>query len=224
MGAFYQQVELGIDQMIGDIDVCLRRFYLDLFGMIIMRSPVGNPRNWKINAQKLKNRKAIAKANRVLRTRAENLGASGRLKPGRKLHASAAKYNQNTTSSRGPVKPGSRKLKRGGDELFSPKGYIGGRFRANWQFTLDAPSMAVIEAVDPDGETAMGALRAVLNTMHVSTSKTAHFVNNLPYAMAIEFGVDGKSPLYPIWSKQAPRGVVRVSLAEAQQLFNRAFK
>lgn len=224
MGSFYAQVELGIDGMIDDLNDSLRGFYIELFTQIVMRSPVGNPRNWKINAQKLATKKAVANANRLLRQRAENVTKAGRLKPGKKLHASAARYNKNNASRVGPVIPGTVKLRRGGDELFKPAGYTGGRFRANWQLQLDTPSLGIIDAIDPTGQTAVAALTEVLAGLNVTTSKTAHFVNNLDYAMAIEFGVPGKSPLYPIWSKQAPQGVVRVTLADAQRIFNRWFK
>jgi len=78
----------------------------------------------------------------------------------------------------------------------APPGYVGGRFRANWQIDVSlntsqrdstdipVPNPAAIAAAKPFG--------------------TIWIFNNVPYAQRLETG----------WSSQAPSGVVAVTLAE----------
>lgn len=230
MGAFLTQVSAGVAEMQADLQDGVRRFYLELFTMIIQRSPVGNPVNWKVN----KNQKTatdFAAAQNSLRRRMSSTSYVRKTKAGgsvRVLRKGARATGESVLPTRwgrntSAVGPRRHIVRRGGDMFRSPKGYTGGRFRANWQFSLEAPAQELIDAIDPSGSQALAALRQVLGNLDITTSKTAYFVNNLEYATAIEFGVPGKSPLYPVWSKQAPQGVVRISLVEAQQIWNEVF-
>ena len=73
-----------------------------------------------------------------------------------------------------------------------------GRFRGNWQFTLNSPAMGQISgATVPTGELMQA-------TKNWQSGFTFYMTNNLPYGERLEFG----------WSKQAPQGMVRVTLAE----------
>lgn len=106
-----------------------------------------------------------------------------------------------------------------------------GRARANWMFTADAPSDEVRDTVDPTGGTtvAEGATQA----QALELGQPAFIVNNLPYIGVLEHGGYpdpvkrgtwmGPGRGYEIrsaggFSKQAPAGMVAVTLAEIRQL------
>ena len=82
------------------------------------------------------------------------------------------------------------------------KGYVGGRLRNNWQFTFGQPATGTEEGVDPSGSKATAELRATAGRLKMG--QVFYMTNNLPYATRIEFG----------HSKQAPQGMVRVTVAE----------
>ena len=86
-----------------------------------------------------------------------------------------------------------------------PKGYVGGRFRGNWQTTQDVPAMGVTARIDPTG--AM-AIAEVAERMGGAGSIT-YMANNLPYAQRLEY--DG-------WSGRAPEGMVRVNMARLEAI------
>lgn len=85
----------------------------------------------------------------------------------------------------------------------APKGYVGGRFRANWQYGVNIARTGTTNKVDPGGERTIREMERhikqaeAMGVVHV-------FVNNLPYAVRLEYG----------WSGQAPLGMVRVTAAE----------
>jgi hypothetical protein len=91
----------------------------------------------------------------------------------------------------------------------APEGYVGGRLRANWQFSPGAPLTSRLDTTDH-----AGVLTKIASAVDASAAGGITWLsNNLPYAVPIEF--EGHS-------KQAPAGMVRVSVAEAQQYVNRA--
>lgn len=71
-----------------------------------------------------------------------------------------------------------------------------GRFRGNWQFgDAHSPPEDALDALDPEGDATVAHLAAQI----AAAKPGAHtFANNLPYAMALEFG----------HSSQAPHGIV----------------
>lgn len=79
--------------------------------------------------------------------------------------------------------------------LSAPPGYVGGKFRANWQITVGAPAQSVIESI---------AVPSALQIGAIPLGTTVWLVNNVPYAEKLEGG----------WSTQAPAGVVAVSITE----------
>lgn len=87
-----------------------------------------------------------------------------------------------------------------------------GRFRGNWQFTVDAPASASLDNLDPDGHETIAKLAA--DVQHLSYGQTAYLVNNLIYAIALEYGHSG----------QAPAGMVRITLAGFQQMVDQAVR
>lgn len=87
-----------------------------------------------------------------------------------------------------------------------PKGYVGGRFRGNWQYSFKNPETGELLDVDPSGRKTTGRLIAGMSS---SPAFGLHYiVNNLPYAKRLEDG----------WSKQAPAGMVTITVKEFQQI------
>lgn len=84
-----------------------------------------------------------------------------------------------------------------------PPGYVGGRFRANWQYGLDKANLMTDFSIDKTGGPTIAAIVGkvadrVLGHIHYIT-------NNLPYAIPLE---EGHS------KRQAPAGVVMVTILE----------
>lgn len=82
-----------------------------------------------------------------------------------------------------------------------------GRARANWFTSIGSPSANVTNSTDPSGSSSISsALGAISN----ATGNVLWITNNLPYIYRLEF--EG-------WSKQAPAGMVRVTINDiARQL------
>lgn len=83
-----------------------------------------------------------------------------------------------------------------------PPGYVGGRFRANWQYGYGAMPDGEASAPDPRGDATQARIRA--GVMGAPAAGVHYIVNNLPYAERIEDG----------WSTQAPAGVVGLAVVE----------
>lgn len=84
----------------------------------------------------------------------------------------------------------------------SGAGYVGGRFRGNWIVTLESPASQPIATIDPSGQMTLVAGADVLKGVQVGV--TIFLINNLPYSERLEDG----------WSKQAPFGMVKVTVAD----------
>lgn len=86
-----------------------------------------------------------------------------------------------------------------------PAGYVGGRFRGNWQLTIGAPASGELNRVDPSGS---GTVQANIGAIPEQASGNEFWLtNNVPYALRLEQG----------WSRQAPQGVVARTAVEFQQ-------
>lgn len=82
-----------------------------------------------------------------------------------------------------------------------PPGYVGGRFRANWQITISAPATGEIDSTAPP----VPSLRTP------PFGVTVYITNNVPYAERLEMG----------WSRtQAPGGVVNIAIEEVIAAFS----
>lgn len=95
-----------------------------------------------------------------------------------------------------------------------PKGYIGGSLRGGWQASIGTPDRSLSkrkETNDAGGQTAVDAA-GVANAL--CAGQTFYLTNPLPYARRVEFG----------WSGQAPQGMLRVSILEAQTELNKRAK
>ncbi|WP_256806841.1 HK97 gp10 family phage protein [Pseudomonas kurunegalensis] len=87
-----------------------------------------------------------------------------------------------------------------------------GRFKGNWQLTVDAPATASLDNYDREGHDTIAKL--VADVQHLSYGQTAYLVNNLIYAIPLEYGHSGK----------APAGMVRITLAGFQQMVEQAVR
>lgn len=80
-----------------------------------------------------------------------------------------------------------------------------GRLRGNWQAGVNVFAPGTLDSPDPSGSATISAATATVTGAPPLVTLT--LTNNLPYAPRIE---------YDNWSKQAPAGMVRVSVAEFQ--------
>lgn len=84
-----------------------------------------------------------------------------------------------------------------------------GRARANWYASLHAPVDYTATHTDKGGGAAVSRARGELSR---AAGEVYYFVNNLPYARALEYG----------HSAQAPSGMVRVTLVEFERAVKKA--
>ncbi len=111
-----------------------------------------------------------------------------------------------------------------------------GRFRANWFVTTTAPTVRV----EPNSEKSENEVnQRIVRKVNSSVGKRLFYLtNNLPYASVIEFGGYSKSvkletllrnernPNTPTrrtsngFSRQAPKGVVRITAKNFSRIFN----
>jgi len=92
----------------------------------------------------------------------------------------------------------------------APPGYVGGRLRGNWTVNLGSASGRDTEHVDAGGGATITQAAGTLVQFKLEND-TIYFVNNLPYAMAVEEGR----------SSQAPQGMARLAEAEFKPVFDR---
>jgi hypothetical protein len=167
---------------------------------------VGNPEIWAANvAHRQANTEAadaydfkVAVRNTVINLTDSNFTKAGKLKRG-------VKYAK-------PLTKTERDQNYNVNGLVAGKGYVGGRFRGNWQFSIGSPVDGVIDQIDPAGNVTLAKLK--LQVEQLSIGETAYIVNNLPYGIALEYG----------HSKQAPSGMIRVTLARFQQIVDEAIR
>lgn len=177
-----------IEKAKGNAEQVVRKTSLDLISAVIQRSPVGNPELWAANKTATEYNNEVARYNAALREDPNNLTKAGRLKKGLKVNDSM--------------------------DLVSGKGYVGGRFRGNWQVTFNSKAVDQLPNIDPNGGATIAAANGVLLGFN-STVGTIWAVNNLPYGPRLEF--EG-------WSSQAPSGMVRISVAEFQSFVDNAVR
>lgn len=93
----------------------------------------------------------------------------------------------------------------------APPGYVGGRFRANWQYGIGAIDKTTTNTVDPNGQ---ATIAAIVGKVSPDKAANVHYITNtLPYAIPIE---DGHS------YRQAPQGVARLTAMEFQPIVEAA--
>ncbi len=91
-----------------------------------------------------------------------------------------------------------------------PPGYVGGRFRANWQYAFASVPVGDLPDIDPTGAMSISRISTGLNS---APGAGIHYLcNNLPYAKRLEDG----------WSSQAPAGMVGLTVLEFQAVVKKA--
>ena len=182
------------------IDASLREIIIEIGSSIIRMSPVGNPEIWAaIVAHRESNARAaddydfnVAIRNTLINLNESNFTKAGNLKRG-------VKYAK-------PLTKTERDQNFSVNGLVAGRDYVGGRFRANWNFSIGSVDNSFRIHPDPKGTEATA--RLVAGAIEFKAGQTAFIVNNLPYAIPLEFG----------HSTQAPGGMVRVTVARFQQI------
>lgn len=85
-----------------------------------------------------------------------------------------------------------------------------GRLRGSWSVSIGAIAPATIQLNDKSGSATISRVTAA--TLNLKAGDVITMVSNLPYSRRIEFG----------YSKQAPAGMVRISIAEFPQVVSKA--
>jgi hypothetical protein len=85
-----------------------------------------------------------------------------------------------------------------------------GRFKGNWQCAIASIPAGTIEIDDKSGTATIGRVTAA--ALGVKAGDVIYLVNNLEYARALEYG----------HSKQAPEGMVRLTIVEFQGIVSDA--
>ncbi|WP_342649092.1 hypothetical protein [Pseudomonas sp. REB1044] len=185
-GGFAESIRAFAEQAQQALDATFREIVIEIGSSVIRMSPVGNPELWTQNAIATQYNQAVEDHNTALRSDPANLSKNGRLKPGRKL--------------------------KDGMDIAAPAGYVGGRFRGNWQFSINSSATEELDRIDPSGNETIAQLKAQVEALTIG--QTAYIVNNLPYAVPLEYG----------HSTQAPSGMVRVTLANFQAIVDQAIR
>lgn len=94
----------------------------------------------------------------------------------------------------------------------APKGYVGGTFRNNWNFSISTPDLSTTDETDISGSKAIA--RLVEGAIEFQAGQTAYITNNLPYAIPLEYG----------YSDQAPDGMVRITIAKFTEIVEEAIR
>lgn len=94
-----------------------------------------------------------------------------------------------------------------------------GVLKGNWQATIGQPASGVLDIEDKQG--AM-TIQKVVGPAKLASGQLFYLTNNLPYALVAEYGMwpqgDGEGKVTADgYSKQAPAGMVRVTMAEIQR-------
>ena len=92
------------------------------------------------------------------------------------------------------------------DTKYPPKGYTGGRLRANWQVGLSSARDGEVNREDAGGGSTISKGSTVIAGYKGDGS--IFISNNLPYAQAVEDG----------HSKQATAGMVKVTVAQFKRI------
>ncbi len=161
-----------------------RKVTFDLFAEVVRRSPVGNPELWIANESR-----GVGKSSRD--AYAQDAAAYNEANPGKRRAG----------TSRAAI-----------DKLFplaAGKGYVGGRFRANWNVSFGQADETTVDVTDQ--ARSQGELQKVFT---LPIGGVMYLTNSLPYAKRLEDG----------WSTQAPTGMVKLSVQNFNDHINKALQ
>lgn len=85
-----------------------------------------------------------------------------------------------------------------------------GLFKGNWQFGIGYVPLNPVDTLDRDGVATLNKLLRLIRMTKVGGN--VYFSNNVPYSLALEYG----------HSKQAPMGMVRITVTDAQLITDTA--
>jgi len=204
-GSFAAQLQQFAEQAKEAMDLTFREVVIMVGRRLVTMSPVGNPDLWKVNieaqgsaSEKIAAYNSRAEAiNASITSNPGNYTKSGNLKEGLRLRKPLTKREQRENFGFGVRSVG--------------QGYVGGRFRSNWQLSTGVPAVGEIEDIESAGETLD---RIIAAAGDLSAGEVAFIVNNLPYAIPLEYG----------HSTQAPAGMVRVTVADFQRIVEAAIR
>ena len=205
-GSFAENIRDFAERAQAGIDATIREIVIEIGSSVIRMSPVGNPEIWAANvAHRQTNTRAaddydfkVALRNTVINLNESNFTKAGKLRRG-------VKYAK-------PLTKTERDQNFNVNGLVAGRDYVGGRFRGNWQFSIDAPANGVLDQIDVSGNVSIAVLKAQVQSL--TAGQTAYIVNNLPYGIALEYG----------HSKQAPHGMIRVTLSQFQKTVDDAIR
>ncbi len=170
-----------------DLETAVRKTTLQFFTNIVLRSPVGNPELWAANAET------------IYRRETHNIFVDAF---NADTQSNKANYNPRTGKLKGSARFAKTRSARALAKAFplaAGRGYVGGRFRANWNASYMVPNLTTTESTDKT----RGAEEAQRSETF-PVGGIIYLSNGLPYAERLEFG----------WSKQAPAGMIRRSVQE----------
>lgn len=205
-GSFAESIRDFAERAKGGIDATIREIVIEIGSSVIRMSPVGNPEIWAANViHRESNARAaedydfkVAVRNTLINLNDSNFTKAGNLKRG-------VKYAK-------PLTKTERDQNFNVNGLVAGQDYVGGRFRANWNFSIGSVDNSFRIHPDPTG--AEATARLVAGAIEFKAGQTAFIVNNLPYSIPLEFG----------HSTQAPGGMVRVTVARFQQIVLEAIR
>ena len=93
----------------------------------------------------------------------------------------------------------------------APPGYVGGRFKGNWQLGVGVAPEGTVDIHDEDGGGTLAHI--ALQIPEQAAGKVYYITNNMPYAQALE---DGHS------SQSAPGNMVAGTVADFQRYIRQA--
>lgn len=203
-GSFALDVRRFVEKAGSRCDIVVQQVSIQLLTSVVQISPVGKPELWAANASAVYGRQTFN-----LFVDAQNADAQ-RYNAGLASQGEGAYRGQRLVGALKPAKRVSARKLAKMFPLLAGKGYVGGRFKGNWQVSVNKQTVGETGRIDPSGTATLAAGVAVAHT--AIAGHTIYIQNNVPYALPLEYG----------HSKQAPGGMVRITVARFQQLVSEA--
>lgn len=99
--------------------------------------------------------------------------------------------------------------------------YVGGHARRNWQLSVGSPSRTEIAGIDRSAGGQQTIAEQERNLLAVREPTIVWLANPAPYIGVIDAGKPGTNPRYPPWSRQAPQGLIRPTIAAIESKYRR---
>lgn len=96
---------------------------------------------------------------------------------------------------------------------YPPKGYTGGQAKGNWFASIGQPSSKVDNNIR--AKNSSKPINRDQSVREQAVGEVYYLTNNLPYIRRLE---------YEGWSRQAPSGMVRITVAEFDRRLDKAIK